>query len=99
MPAIDREKLAYHVSGALSRAGLSYREARGKWPGVTPGTLSRICNGIEVSAANLLAVCKALSLDPFDFLDLEKPNPRSRFGMSHHDRKQGISTCSSSSHT
>ena len=107
MADIDRAKFAYAVAGRMKAIGeadglarpLDYREAQRRFAGVSVGSLSRIANSIAVSAPVMLAVCKALELDPFDYLDTGAPHPHSNFGLAHdekkalanHQRKQGVS--------
>jgi hypothetical protein len=95
MPDIDRQKFAYVVAGRLLTLGraegrdgpLPLRNVQHRFPWVSAGSMSRIANGIDVSAAVMLGVCRALELDPFDFLDIDAPSPKSSFGKSHADRK------------
>lgn len=95
MADIDRTKFAFAVAGRLEAIGkaeelgrpLDYRSAQRRFPGVSAGSLSRIANAIAVSAPVMLAVCKALSLDPFDYLIEGAPHPHSNFGLPHDEKK------------
>lgn len=95
MADIDRARFAYAVAGRLKAIGeaeglgrpLDYREAQRRFAGVSAGSLSRIANSIAVSAPVMLAVCKALELDPFEFLDTGAPHPHSNFGLPHDEKK------------
>lgn len=68
MAEIDRDAFAAAVHEALGSRGLSYRAAVAEWPQLNIAMLSRACSCQTISAANMLAVCKALRLDPFEFL-------------------------------
>lgn len=68
MAEIDRDAFAGAVHAALGRRGLSYRGAVAEWPMLNIPMLSRASSRQIISAANMLAVCKALELDPFAFL-------------------------------
>lgn len=72
MAEIDRDRLAADVSAALKRRGYSYREAVFVWPELNVAMLSRACTGQVLSAGNLLALCRALDLDPFAYLAARK---------------------------
>ena len=77
MPDFDREKFAYAVAAKLSGAGVSGpRPAARAFPGISPATWSRIGFGHPLSAANVLAVCRAVELDPFEFLVMDKAETR-----------------------
>lgn len=72
MASYDREAFAYHVSARLARLGLSGRAAADAWPDTNAALWSRIRNGKEVSAGNLLLVCKLLRLAPMRYLIRDK---------------------------
>lgn len=72
MASYDREAFAYHVSAKLARLGLSGRAAADEWPETNAALWSRIKNGKEVSAGNLLLVCKLLKLAPMRYLIRDK---------------------------
>lgn len=104
MADIDRSKLAYHVASALDERELSFADAQEKYEGITKGLLSRVRNGIQISAANLLVICFHFELDPFDYLAMDRKNPHSDFGRSHEarrriaeilNRSEGSSSCQS----
>lgn len=96
MPDIDRDQFARDVKAALQSLGeaegregpLPLREAQARFAGLTAGTLSRIANGIEVSAPVYLAVCYWLGLAPFAYLDLAAASPHSTFGYRHAKKKR-----------
>ncbi|MCB1462110.1 MAG: hypothetical protein KDJ90_06720 [Nitratireductor sp.] len=103
MPDIDRAAFAAAIRDRLLALGraegrdtpLPYQEAQARFTGISAGSLSRAASQITVSAAVTLAICKALSLDPFDYLDLEAEHPHSTFGLPHREKKsqsnQGVS--------
>lgn len=68
MAEIDRDAFAVTVIEALEQRGLSYRAAVAQWPQLNVAMLSRACSRQPVSAANMLAICKVLGLDPMAFL-------------------------------
>lgn len=72
MASYDREAFAYHVAAKLRRAKLSGRAAADAWPDTNAALWSRIKNGHEISAGNLLLVCKLLRLAPMRYLVTEK---------------------------
>jgi hypothetical protein len=98
MAAIDATKFASAVAAQLKARQLSFNQAQRKFEGITKGMLSRVSNGLVVSAPNMLVICKHLDLDPFDYLNMKAANPHSNFGMSHKE-KLLISGGSSSCHT
>lgn len=75
MAEIDRAAFGHAVLDMLDQHGLSYRDAVARWPHLNTAMLSRACSGQVISAANMLAVCKALGLDPMAFL-IEGKRPR-----------------------
>ncbi|EKF17084.1 hypothetical protein [Nitratireductor pacificus] len=87
MAEIDRDAFACAVQAALGRRGLSYRAAVAAWPMLNIPMLSRACSCQIVSAANMLAVCKALELDPFAFLT----EGRRAIGSGKSVQKQTVS--------
>lgn len=74
MADIDREKFAYAVAAKLDEQELSFSKAQTKFKGVTGGILSKIRHGTPISAEVMLMVCRYFELDPFDFLDINKPS-------------------------
>lgn len=74
MPDIDRTKFALAVAAALRKRGdPGPREAARRWR--LPATMwSHIRFARPISAANMLAVCHHLELDPLEFLDLKADN-------------------------
>ncbi|WP_099866050.1 hypothetical protein [Pararhizobium haloflavum] len=72
MAEIDRHRLARDVAEFLKLRGYSYREACFVWPALNVAMLSRACSGQVLSAGNLLALCRAFALNPFDYLAAEK---------------------------
>lgn len=73
MAEIDRETFAAAVTDALAARGLSYREAVIAFPALNVAMLSRASSCQVLSAGNMLAVCRAFDLDPFDFLAVKAP--------------------------
>lgn len=75
MPDIDRTKFAYAVAGKLRGLGIDGpKSAHKAFAAIKPPTWSRIGYGRTLSTGNYLAVCRVLSLDPFDFLDMTAEN-------------------------
>lgn len=67
-PDIDRDLLAARLDAWLSARGLSYRQAARACPGLNPAMINRARTGQVMSAASLLALCRAMGADPFEFL-------------------------------
>lgn len=68
MAEIDTSEFANAVASFLERREMSYRQAVARWPDLNVAMLSRVCNEQPVSAANMLAICRYLGLDPFAYL-------------------------------
>lgn len=68
MAEIDRLTFAVAVASALGEAGLSYTQAVALSPELDKAMLSRAVNGKALSAANYLVLCRALRLDPWNFV-------------------------------
>jgi len=77
-PDIDRDKLSCHFAAFLEREGLSYRAVSSRHPDINPAMASRAINGRVLSAASLLAICRAMAADPFDYLILIDPRQRNQ---------------------
>ena len=86
MAGINHGNFARSVGNALEVRGLSFSQAQEEFSGFNRALLSRVRNGYAISAANMLLVCHHLGLDPFDYLDLEKRNIRSQFGVPHKSK-------------
>lgn len=74
MADIDREKFAYAVAAKLDEQELSFSKAQRKFKGVTGGLLSKIRHSTPISAESMLMVCRYFELNPFDFLDVNRPS-------------------------
>lgn len=72
MAEINTEAFADAVVDKLEQRELSYRAAVDKWPELNVAMLSRACSQQNVSAGNLLIICRYLGLDPFVFLVTRK---------------------------
>jgi len=66
-PIFDREAFADDVSDWLEEQGLSYRDARSRYPLLNPALLSRAVHGRILSVESMLAVCEAAKLDPLAY--------------------------------
>jgi hypothetical protein len=67
-PDIDREKLAAEVGQWLRRQKLTTRSAAAAFPGLNPAMISRASTGQVLSAASLLALCRAMKRRPGRYL-------------------------------
>lgn len=74
MADIDRSGFAADVAAVLKARGWSYGAACAACPGLDKAMLSRAVNGAVLSAANHLALCAALGLDPLARL-VARPSP------------------------
>lgn len=75
-PDIDRDRLAQRFDGWLRGQGLSYRQVAAAHEGLNPAMINRVRTGQVLSAASLLALCRAMGADPLDFLILVDPAQR-----------------------
>ena len=78
MADIDREKFAKDVTRGLEKLGFSYRDAQDRFISITAGMLSKVNSKYRISAENMLTICQHFKLDPFDYLEIEAPNPLGR---------------------
>lgn len=67
-PEIDRDKLARRFGAWIDEQGLSYRQAASHHEGLNPAMINRARTGQVLSAASLLALCRAMGADPLEFL-------------------------------
>lgn len=67
-PDIDRDKLAKRFGAWIEGQGLSYRQAASLHDGLNPAMINRARTGQVLSAASLLALCRAMGADPLEFL-------------------------------
>jgi hypothetical protein len=67
-PEINRDRLALDVLEWMKGLGLSTRSASTAYPGLNPAMISRACTGQVLSAASLLALCRAMEKDPMSYL-------------------------------
>lgn len=67
-PDIDRALLAADVTAWLKARGLSTRNASAACEGLNPAMLSRACTGKVLSAESLLALCRAIDVNPMRYL-------------------------------
>lgn len=67
-PEIDRERLAHDVGDWLRRRKLTTRSAAASFAGLNPAMISRASTGQVLSAASLLALCKAMKRRPERYL-------------------------------
>lgn len=72
-PDIDRDKLAKRLGAWIDAQGLSYRQAASLHEGLNPAMINRARTGQVLSAPSLLALCRAMGADPFEFLVLVDP--------------------------
>ncbi|HEX5935342.1 MAG TPA: hypothetical protein VFY63_14360 [Pseudorhizobium sp.] len=70
MPDIDRDKLAADTACWLEANGYSTRSAAAAHPGLNPAMISRACTAQVLSAASLLALCRAMGAEPMGYLVL-----------------------------
>ena len=67
-PEIDRDKLALRFGAWIDLQGYSYRQAASLHEGLNPAMINRARTGQVLSAASLLALCRAMGADPLEFL-------------------------------
>ena len=73
---IDRARLAGDVAAWLAAENLSYRQAARHFDGLNPAMINRALTGRVLSAASLLALCRAVGIDPRRYLVLVDPLER-----------------------
>lgn len=67
-PEIDRDRLARSLGTWIERHGYSYRQAASQHEGLNPAMINRARTGQVLSAASLLALCRAMGANPLEFL-------------------------------
>lgn len=70
---IDRARLADDVLSWLAAKNLSYRDAAGCFAGLNPAMINRAKTCQVLSAASLLALTRAMGVDPMGYLVLVDP--------------------------
>ncbi len=77
-PDIDRPYLARCIERWMRAKNLTTRGACLHHDGLNPAMISRALNGHVLSAASLLVLCRAIDMDPRDFLVFVDPMQRNQ---------------------
>lgn len=84
----DLARFGRDVTAGLD--GRSYRAFVAEFEHVTIKTLSRACNAQPLSPANLMALCAALRLDPFNYFSVEDHTVTPDVSRGTLRRREGI---------
>lgn len=75
---IDKALFARTVHEWLAAEGLTTRTASAAFEGINPAMVSRAVNCHVLSAASLLAICRAMEADPLRFLRFHDPRQQNQ---------------------